>query len=205
LARSAAVLALLVALLVAVPAARADGDPASDYLITQHVFFPFQTKISKDEQELLRGTVQDANDKGFRIRVALIASEYDLGSVTILWRKPQQYAKFLSSELTFIFKGPLLTVMPNGVGFWWHGRATAAERRLVARLRVPATQDGLAAAAITAVQRLGALHGIHVTATAASSGSHRNRNDRLVIVVAVVVALACAWLVRLGVRLRQRA
>ena len=37
--------AVLAAGLVGVPAARADGDPASDYLITQSVFAPYDGEI----------------------------------------------------------------------------------------------------------------------------------------------------------------
>ena len=64
-------LALLALLLPA--AARANGDPASDTLLTEQVFLPFEAPISKSSQDNLRKTVADANKKGVKLRVALIA------------------------------------------------------------------------------------------------------------------------------------
>ena len=46
----------------------------------------------------------------------MIASPTDLGSVTELWRQPQNYARFLAQELSLLYRGPLLVVMPNGYG-----------------------------------------------------------------------------------------
>jgi hypothetical protein len=189
LARRAFVGALLVALLAAAPAL-ADGDPASDYLISQRVFFPYSTTIPRTDQGRLTGIAEGAASKGFPIRVALISSPYDLGSVTVLWRKPRQYAKFLGYELGLVqVHGALLTVMPNGMGFSWGKRNVAPGQALVSGIPVPPGQDGLATAAITAVHRLAASYGVRVSATATPSGSHRNRNDRIVLIAAVVAAL----------------
>ena len=38
-----------------------------------------------------------------------------------LWGQPRTYAHFLGQELAFLYKGPLLIVMPSGLGFN-HGR-----------------------------------------------------------------------------------
>jgi hypothetical protein len=199
---------LLVVLLalVAVPVARADGDPASDYLITQRVFLPYDTKIPKSDQQVLAGIIADAHDKGYPIRVALIGSDYDLGSVTILWKQPQRYAKFLAQELQFVHKDPLLTVMPNGMGFYWVGRKPAGENALLAKVPIAAGGSGLAQAAVKGVQQLAAERGLHLTPVkvAAATPSHRNRNDRLVIVAAVAVALIVAAGARLLVLRRRR-
>ena len=46
----------------------------------------------------------------------MIASQSDLGSVTALWRQPELYARFLDQELSLAYRGPVLIVMPNGVG-----------------------------------------------------------------------------------------
>ena len=196
--------ALLATLLVAPPAARADGDPASDYLISQTVFFPFDTTIPRAQQERLFALTANAAKKGYPIRVALISSRYDLGSVTILWGAPQRYATFLSREDLFVFKGPLLVVMPHGLGFWWPNHETTAQQKLIRQIRVPPGQTGLATAAENAVQRLAAASGVHVTADA-TSASHRNRNDRLIIIVAVVAALGLGLIVRNLLRRRRRA
>ncbi|HET7572147.1 MAG TPA: hypothetical protein VFJ77_05695, partial [Gaiellaceae bacterium] len=80
-------------------AARADGDPASDYLIQQQVFLPYDAKIPKPQQDALVAALRSVNAQGFRIRVALIWSDYDLGSVASLWKQPRRYARFLGVEL----------------------------------------------------------------------------------------------------------
>ena len=63
--------------------------------------------------------------------MALIAARGDLGAVTELWRQPAQYARFLGTELTDVFSGTLIVVMPNGYGVWIVGRhaSNAALRR----------------------------------------------------------------------------
>lgn len=199
---------LLVALLalVAVPVAHADGDPASDYLISQRVFLPYDTKIPASDQQVLKGIVADAHDKGYPIRVALIGSDYDLGSVTILWKQPRRYARFLAQELQFVHKGPLLTVMPNGMGFYWVGHKPAGENERLAKIRIAPGGSGLAQAAVKGVQRLAAERGLQLTPVkvAAAPPSHRNRNDRLVIVAAVAVALIVGAGARLLVLRRRR-
>jgi len=105
------ILALLAAALV-VPAARADGDPASDYLIQQQVFYPYYSNVPKATLQQLEATVAEANKKHFTIRVAVITSPYDLGSLSALWEKPQPYCRFLSLELAFVYKNRLLVVSP---------------------------------------------------------------------------------------------
>ncbi|MBX5474907.1 MAG: hypothetical protein IRZ20_07825, partial [Thermoleophilia bacterium] len=66
----AALVATIVAAAVAVGGARADGDPASDYLIAQQVFFPYDAKVPRESQQRLLAAVRSANEQGFRIRVA---------------------------------------------------------------------------------------------------------------------------------------
>ena len=111
--------------------ARADGDPASDYLITQPVYFPYDGKFSPQLEGQLLAVVNEAKKRGFPIKVALIPNSYDLGSVTSLWRKPRLYARFLGEEDATFFKQRLLIVMPNGFGFYrpGHTRDGASTRR----------------------------------------------------------------------------
>src|SRR3954454_14273921 len=149
--------AVCVALLVP-GAARADGDPASDYLITQSVFVPFGGKISTGDASRISALVDDAKKKGFPIKVAVIAGTNDLGSVTVLWRKPQQYAEFLGQELFFVDKAPLLIVMPNGYGVSQKGRPLPAARALLDREPLPGPD--LAGAATNAVRKFAAARGI---------------------------------------------
>ena len=127
--------------------ARADGDPASDYLVTRQVFLSSQPASASLSQRELLSAVAAANRAGFAIRVAVISSEYDLGSITALWRKPRIYARFLGLELSSVYKQRLLVVMPNGLGLNWPGHSTASAYELLARVPSRRTLPRLAAAA----------------------------------------------------------
>jgi hypothetical protein len=98
--------------------ARADGDPASDYLLVRDVFYPFQTAINPEARRGLDAAVRSAAAHGFKIRVALIAHDYDLGAVPQLFNKPKTYAKFLAAELQGVLTGPLVIAMPAGFGVY---------------------------------------------------------------------------------------
>jgi hypothetical protein len=139
---------------VAAQSARADGDPASDYLLVQRVFVPYEGAGASTQQRTLTKAVAAANKAGFTIRVAVIFSSYDLGSVTSLWRKPQTYAKFLGVELSFVYKQRLLVVMPNGFGFNWPKHSPKAAYALLARIPVKRGAAGLLESATGAVQAL---------------------------------------------------
>jgi hypothetical protein len=122
------VLALAVWAWLAAPA-YADGDPASDVLATQPLFLPQDAGLPAAQQAQLSALLTKAQRRGYRIRVAVIASSSDLGSVTALWRQPQNYAKFLGQELSAVYNGPLLVVMPNGFG-QYHVRGAPSGSRL---------------------------------------------------------------------------
>jgi hypothetical protein len=183
----------------AVPSARADGDPASDYLLTQKVFFPFDVKVSKTKQEQLLALVDEANRKGFTVRVAVVGSSYDLGSITGLWQKPQTYARFLGAELRYVYKNRLLVVMPNGFGFNRPGQTGAPERAVLAKLKVKPGADGMVDSSLAAVQALAKADGVKLTGTTSAEPSTAN-HDRLVIVIAALAALAVAIVLRLVLR-----
>jgi hypothetical protein len=194
--------AVVLASLAARPA-RADGDPASDYLIGQKVFFPYDAKIPQAEQRTLLAAVQSANKQGFKIRVALIWSDYDLGAVTVLWRKPRTYARFLGEELSYYFKGRLLIVMPSGFGFNYPKHDTKAAYALLAKIPIGGTPGSLASAATTAVRQLAAAEGVRTSTTAqGATPSRRNAHDRVVIVAAVLLALLLGLGLRLLIRRR---
>jgi hypothetical protein len=183
----------------AVPAAHADGDPASDYLLTQKVFFPFDVKVPKAKGDQLLALVDEANRKGFTIRVAVVGSSYDLGSITSLWQKPQTYARFLGEELKYVYKSRLLVVMPNGFGFNRPGQTGAPERALLAKLQVEPGANGLVDSSMAAVQALAKAGGVTLTGTASAAPSTAN-HDRLVIIIAALAALAVAIVLRLVLR-----
>jgi hypothetical protein len=185
-------IALLLALaaLLAPAAARADGDPASDVLYAGFVFFPFDVKFDSVLQSQLTELAVSSKDAGIPIRVALIAKRYDLGTVGALWLKPQQYARFLAAELAFLYKGRLLIVMPNGFGFWNASKPVAGELALLKAISIGPGPNGLAASAITAVQRLAAQAG-HPLSKPKAAGRSSSR-DRILI-VAGAVALLALW------------
>jgi hypothetical protein len=178
---AAAVLALLTA-----AGARANGDPASDVLITQQVFLPAEAPIPASDAEELQKTVADANQRGFRIRVALIAFTGDLGTAISLWKHPQSYAQFLGSELAFVYTNRLLIAMPSGFGFDRGTKPVARDRRVLARVPLGKTPAELTRSTTAAVRALAAADGIALPKY--SSGSNEWR-DRLIIVAAGILIL----------------
>jgi hypothetical protein len=96
--------------------ARANGDPASDYLLGQNTFLPFTAKIDNKQVQRLDALLREAQKAGFRTRVAVILNRSDLGTAFSLYGKPQKYADFLDQEISFQTKQPLLVVMAAGYG-----------------------------------------------------------------------------------------
>jgi hypothetical protein len=145
------------AILLAVPAlAVADGDPASDVLLGQEVFLPYNP-LSQGHQRELYSIAHAAAGAGFPVKIALIGASSDLGVVPGLFGKPAAYARFLSSELAGVFDGPVLVVMPSGFGLAAHGHARATNP--LDGIAIGAGADGLATAALAATHRLAAAAG----------------------------------------------
>lgn len=184
--------------------ARADGDPASDYLLGQKVFLPFDAKFPAKQSAQLTGLVDAANKAGFKIRVAVIWSDYDMGSVTSLYRRPKTYAKFLGLEIGFVYKQRLLVVMPNGFGFNRPKHSSTAEYALLSKIAIPPGPKGLLTAATSAVRKLAAASGVKVTApTNVTTPAQRNTQDREIILAAALGALALAAAARFVIRRRR--
>ncbi|MGO9956962.1 MAG: hypothetical protein ACLP50_13445 [Solirubrobacteraceae bacterium] len=213
--RPAAVVLAAIALLgvttMLVPArARADGDPASDVLATQPSFIPADGGLSDTEQARLQAAVTAALHSGFPVRVALIATQSDLGSVTPLWGMPASYAQFLGTELSLVFHGTLLVVMPDGFGVAAVGTASGPTLSTLSALRAPGS--ALGPAAVTAVQRLAAAagHPLAVPVTSApavaSPGSALGSVDlgSWLALVAGALMIASAWTLSLRARPARR-
>ncbi len=181
LALALAVLALLVP-----GAARANGDPASDVLLTDHVFLPFEAPISTSTQNDLRKTVSEANKKGFKLRVAVIAFSSDLGTATALWGQPQNYSKFLGKEIAFVTTDPLLVAMPSGFGFYDQDRPVTSEKQVLAKVPPGKIPTALAESTTAAVRALAAAKGINLPKP--SSGGSAT-HDRLILGAAVLAFL----------------
>jgi hypothetical protein len=148
-------------LVIALPSSgRANGDPASDVLLTQDVYLPYPAPRTDVAAELGRA-VAAVYVRQQRVKVAVIASPTDLGSVPTLFNKPMIYARFLGTELDSVFVGPLLIVMPAGFGIYDGGRSTTAEERVLRGFDVVgASAEALTSAATVAVKRLGAANAL---------------------------------------------
>jgi hypothetical protein len=172
--------------LLAVPVARANGDPASDVLLTQQVFIGPEVPISSADQDELLNTVAAANERGFKIRVALIAFTGDLGTAVSLWRHPQSYAKFLGSEIAFVYTNRLLIAMPSGFGFYRGRKPVAKEQRVLRRIRPGKTPVALARSTTRAVRALAAAEGVTLPTESSKSTAWR---DRAIIAAAGIAIL----------------
>jgi hypothetical protein len=192
------VLALVTALAgTAAGTARADGDPASDVLLSDNVFLSYQSPYGSAEGRALEGVAKQAKQQGFPMRVAVITQLADMGSVGGLYGKAQRYADFLASEITFVYRGTLVVAM-NGKpgGFGVHGPgATPAARRALAGMKLPSsspTAAELARAAAVAMQRVAAASGHHVTIP--SGAATKKKTSTRLLDVFLIAALALAAL-----------
>jgi hypothetical protein len=190
--------ALLAVIALAPGPAQADGDPASDVLATQPLFLPQDGGLTVRQEAELGALVTAARADRYPLRVALIASPTDLGSVTELWRQPENYAHFLGQELSLVYRGTLLVVMPDGFGLY--GRGASAERAALTGLAV--APGGLGGRAITAVQHLAAAAGhplqVRVGLPQRSSGG-ADYAALIVLAVGALLILA-AWTLSLRAR-----
>jgi hypothetical protein len=198
--RRVVVVAFLLVACVLAGTARADGDPASDYLYGLKVFLPFDVKVPKQRQREFTSFVETTNRSGYAIRVAVIGSSYDLGSVTSLWRRPRTYARFLGAELQFVYAKRLLIVMPNGFGMYWKGHSVDGDYAVLSKIPIAKGSAGLVDAAQTAVSRLAAASGVTVKRTAPATVPSGGGQSRAVIILAAVAAVAVAVLARLALR-----
>ncbi len=152
--------ALLLAAGALAGTARADGDPASDVLLNYPAFVPSDLGIGAIGAEARLTSVLDAAARQrFPIRVAIIASQSDLGSVTPLWSEPVAYARFLGIELSFVYRGQVLVVMPAGLGLYSSSAIPAAERAALSAMPSPRSSARLLLAALATVRGLAAATG----------------------------------------------
>ena len=157
------VLAATTALQPAVPA-RADGDPCSDFLLVGSLCPPNNPRPSQPQIDRAQKTIDAAKQAGYEIRVAVIGSPTDLGSVPVFFGRPAPYAKFLDAELQSAWTGKLLVVMAAGYGVRDHTKPYPAGVKALKGLPAPAnsTPDALMAAATVAVRKLAASEGVNV-------------------------------------------
>jgi hypothetical protein len=183
--------------------AKADGDPASDVLATQSLFLPQDAAVPPAQQAQLAALLREAARSGYPIRVALIASATDLGSVTALWNQPQNYAQFLGQELGLVYHGPLLVVMPSGFGLYHVHLISTAEHALASR---PNPRSGIGAAAITGIRKLAAAAGHPLAPPAVTSNPGATAGSPIPGIVFAIgaILIALAWIASLRARPLRR-
>jgi hypothetical protein len=199
---------LAVAVLAHAGAARADGDPASDFLPIRDSYLPYRG-IEPAQRQLDR-LLKVARARGHPFKVAVIATPTDLGAVTSLFNRPQPYAKFLYGEIAGFINGPtatLVVVMPAGVGI--QGHDAAADRKVAAAIRPDsnATPTQLTDTAITTVEKLAAAAGQplpHIKLVTPPVSAAPQRSRALFVWLAIVaVLLGVTGLVLTGRALRR--
>jgi hypothetical protein len=183
---------MLAVLMGSAASASADGDPASDVLAVQKLFLPADARIPVSQQLQLSALLSDSARKGYPLRVAIVGTESDLGSVTALWRQPETYARFLGKELALVFHGTVLVVMPNGYGA---ALTTPRTRHASGEAQLPVPGRQLGSAAIAAVERLAASAGKPVAARQVHPHTVAQTTDALPWLVFGLgfVPLALAW------------
>jgi hypothetical protein len=150
IARGLAVVGVGAVLLLAPAAASADGDPASDVLLEQDVFFPYDPPTSNGVARALLELTRRTRKAGWPVKVAIVATPDDLGAVASLFHFQDRYAGLLAKELGDDPR--LLVVSPSG--FSSRNLGDSVDRTL--RGLEPAGEGGdpLARQALRAVSRL---------------------------------------------------
>jgi hypothetical protein len=198
-------------------AARADGDPASDFLLQQDSYYPYAPATSKQLRTALDGLLKRVRDAGYPMKVALIESAGDLGSYPQLFNDPQRYADLLAQELATITHGHkqsdqlhLLVVSPSG--FAGSGLGDAVNRALApVTVNASAQSDGLARAALEGVARVATANG-HRTpippeakGTLAATSKSTKRSGPPIVVYILPALLVVAAALFAGRAARRRA
>ena len=186
-----AVVLLALAALLVPGGARANGDPASDVLLTEQTFLPFEAPISASAKKDLQEAVAAANEKGYTIRVAIIAFTGDLGTAVSLWGKPQPYSKFLWNELAFQYSNRLLVAMPAGFGFYNDSKPIAKEQAVLKKVPPGKIPTALTESAARAVRALAAANGVKLPKPGSGGSATR---DRLIILGGALAALVAVLL-----------
>ena len=195
--------------LAAVPStALANGDPASDVLLSQTYYLPYQPPVSKDMTDKLKRVLAATEKAKYPMKVAVIATPVDLGAVPDLFGRPQQYAGFLYAEIQPAFPAPfgLVIVMPAGIGL----AGAVNKASLASQLRdVPVSagedSDGLARAGAIAVEKLAkaAGHPIPEIVPIKGGAGSSSIGGRTVIVTLELLGLALGVLLALRMRSRR--
>lgn len=206
--RAARVLCLLLLAGIMLPAvARADGDPASDVLLGQNVFYPYDPPVPIAVQHRLNAVANQAHSARLPIKVALIGGRQDLGVIPSLFGKPQRYAEYLEREISFQGPQPLLVVMHDGYGVEGFNAPARSAAASLAHPAGPVGHDSiaLARAAMKAIPILAKADGHPLRGQARSASTSNGgggSNQELLLLVLILAAVIVAALLLLA-RVRQ--
>jgi hypothetical protein len=145
------------------PAARADGDPASDILPSEDVYYGYAIDLRSKEAAQLPAMLATSRARGYELKVALLSGFQDLGIATWMWLDPREYARYLGAELSLVYHGHLLVLMRNGYGVYFDGKVPGVERRVISRLPPPRRAANFLESAIDATRALAAANGVKLT------------------------------------------
>jgi len=222
LARSSALVVTAALLALGAPlVARANGDPASDVIPVQPVFYGGLLDLESKEAAQLDALVKEARRRGYPINVVVISNLQDMGSADYLYNDPDNYSDYMSGEIASSIKGRLLIVMPGGLGVNYIGHSSDADRKLVDALPPPRTIKNLLPAAIDAVLELAAADGVKLKVpdvqpvpggvfqpathlTAGTQTQSKKQGTATWVYVVPVIVIGVLALVPLGLHLRRR-
>jgi hypothetical protein len=161
----------------------ANGDPASDALLQQDVFLPYQPQVCPQVKDALESATSKSSAAGYPIKVAVIGSSYDLGTEPSFFGHPSEYAAFLGKELRAfsphlkrrLTDVPLLVVMPQGLALW---KVDARLNQVVQQIAVSSDADStaLARVAVKAVPKIATAAGHPTGPIQIRSGCSSNGN-----------------------------
>ena len=166
--------------------AAADADPASDVLLVQNAFLPYEPSTPPVLAKALDQALTEIHATGLQLKVAIIGSPVDLGGIPDLFGQVSRYAAFLETEISYRGPQPLLVVMPDGLSLQAAGPASA-----LTGLTVDAHQQsaGLARTAVLAVERVAAARGHPIAAPVLSGTSGGVGSIGLLLFIAPAVLL----------------
>jgi hypothetical protein len=149
--------------------ALANGDPASHVLPSKEVFVPFDPSLCSKDGRRLDALTEATRRKRYPIKVAIIPTGEDLGTLFKLFGQPARYARVLSSELPpglFEREGRrrayrLLVLMPGSAGL---NKADRNEAEVLKDfpLADDASKEELTRLAIPLVTRLARANGVRI-------------------------------------------
>jgi hypothetical protein len=209
--RLLAIFAIAVAVFLFATSAHAGHAPVSDILVDQNLFLPSQPEVCPPLAEALTRLTDRVAKEGYPLKVAIIASRTDLGRAPQYFNRPQDYARFLGSEIGVYRPGDprvqtnesLLTVMPAGFGYVRSGKAPNVSLVLFG-LKAPEGRDpnDLARATVGAVRELASEAGHPVPAPENSGCSDGGGSSALTYVVPIALVLVAAGVFLLVARRR---